>query len=454
MSHSNKEKSIDLIFSFLLRSIIFKYACVLLVLALASFWVYCTNKYAVNIFYWDQWDFYNPFTTDIHLLKTFTKQHGPHRQGIGFILTKCIDCFSGMNVRYISFAITFLMFTTSVCYFYLKKQLFGKVTAFDCIIFLIILIPTQLFMHTPNISHGAMPSLLLSLYCLSFLFKNYALRSACLILINFNMIFSGFGLFIGALTPIIFLGEWYFLYRSKLVKAQFVAICSLLLSIFSFYLFSIGYTFQPAVANFVFPHPNPLKYIEFMILGYANFWGVVKIGVMSYTLGIITLITLLIVLFKHGVKIFKFTFDVNNREVLISKIIVILIAYSLIFLFNTAIGRVCVGVETARSARYMPYLAPSILALFLHFNIKLSKRLILLLFLGLLIGLGLGKKNTQTMANIASAKRAWKKSYLNYENIEKADTQSNFLIYPDPVATKLKTKLEYLKKNQLNLYSE
>lgn len=451
----NNNFSTDRLFTFLLQNTLVKYTCIALVSGLAIFWIYCTNKYSVNILFWDQWDFYNPFTKDIEIINTFTKQHGPHRQGIGFILTKCIDYFSSMDIRYISFTITLLIFLTSISYFYLKKRLIGRSTIFDSIIFLIILAPTQLFMHTANISHGAMPSLLLSLYTLSFLLKNYTLRSVLLVVINFNMIFSGFGIFIGVLTPIIFLGEWYFFYRKKSIKSQLISATALLFSLLSFYLFSIGYKFQPAAPNFVFPHPNPFEYFQFMAIGYASFLGMVDIGIKSYGLGFITLILLLIVLYKHTINIFKNKFDVENKQVTISKIIVLLIAYSLIFLFNTAVGRVGIGLEAAKSPRYMPYLAPSLFALYLHLSnldTKKSRILVLLFFFGLLISLSFGNKNISTMNHFASAKSAWKKSYLKYENIERANIQSSFLIHPNSESTKLKEKLNFLKENKLNLF--
>src|SRR5215211_6693108 len=48
------------------------------------------NTYAVNLLFYDQWDFYNPLFREQGLWDLFSYQHGPHRQGLGEIVIKIV----------------------------------------------------------------------------------------------------------------------------------------------------------------------------------------------------------------------------------------------------------------------------------------------------------------------------------------------------------------------------
>ena len=45
-----------------------------------------TQQFAVNLLFWDQWDFYAPLFEAKGMFDAFRLQHGPHRQGLGGIL--------------------------------------------------------------------------------------------------------------------------------------------------------------------------------------------------------------------------------------------------------------------------------------------------------------------------------------------------------------------------------
>lgn len=43
------------------------------------------DRHAVNILFWDQWDFFGPLFRDHNLWDIFSWQSGPHRMGIGLV---------------------------------------------------------------------------------------------------------------------------------------------------------------------------------------------------------------------------------------------------------------------------------------------------------------------------------------------------------------------------------
>ena len=176
------------------------------------------DKYSVNILYWDQWDFLDALFKNKGGWELFSWQHGPHRQGVGFFLTKAVADFSGWNTRVESFMIGSVLCCAALTAFFLKLRVTGYHSPLDVFIPLIYLTPLQfgLFANTPNVSHGAMPLLLITLFCLCWLIDNRALRYTVCAAINFMTIYTGFGFFLGCITPILFLSESYLAWKKKL----------------------------------------------------------------------------------------------------------------------------------------------------------------------------------------------------------------------------------------------
>ena len=67
------------------------------------------NAHAVNVLYWDQWDFYRPMFENRGWWDTFALQHGPHREGLGLVLTRLIADASGWNTRWDALAACLIM---------------------------------------------------------------------------------------------------------------------------------------------------------------------------------------------------------------------------------------------------------------------------------------------------------------------------------------------------------
>src|ERR1700682_6316044 len=54
------------------------------------------SRYAVNVFFADQWDFNDVTFFQRHSLwQMFDRQHGPHRQGLGGVFEKLVDSLFG-----------------------------------------------------------------------------------------------------------------------------------------------------------------------------------------------------------------------------------------------------------------------------------------------------------------------------------------------------------------------
>ena len=426
------------------------------------------DLHAVNILYWDQWDFYGAFFDHKSLWELFRLQHGPHRQGLGFLFSKLIAELSGWNTRTEVFAIGGVICGAMLCALWLKVRLFKFLSWTDIAIPLIFLTPIQygIFFNTPNLSHGAFPLLLLVLYALAWTIPRCPLQYSAVLLLNFFLIYTGFGVFTGMITPILFALEAFHAYRHRQTRAAIGAFFGLGVFFLSAASFFYGYTFQATVPGFQFPYPQYWQYPQFIALAFAHICGVEGIGIFSQFVGFCLFFLVLLVWWHHAKRLyhdrFELLHDLRDRNFFpkyISRSIFTFTSFSLIFACNIAIGRISLGLHAAQASRYVPYLIPALFGTYLHLTTLVpGKRRVIVQAIAV-VGLfaasfPLRAGDAQGMKWFSEGKTLWKDAYLRVEDIQEADRLSQFSAYPWPEATHLKEKLHYLKIHHLNLYRE
>jgi hypothetical protein len=440
-------------------------ALVFVVLAVRLFRL--ISKYAVNIFFSDQWKFDDATLFQIHSIwQMFTWQHGPHRQGLGALFQRLIEPYFRWNSRIESFVVGGVVVVAALFALYLKKRLYGHLSASDVLIPAVFFIPRQfetLFV-TANFAHGPFPLLLLVLYCLAWTCSKPLVRYALVVLINFVTIYTGFGLLLGFLTPILMILDYRAsLPESRLPKGYFI--CAIAVSLVSIGSFFVGYQFNPGSSCSPFPAAKPQYYIAYTALMFANFFGVKHATPnRELVVGIAAMIALLAALLVCSRQLVR-TQDVNVPDIRRKRSFVIasLIAYCFLFCLMTAFGRLCSGLWTAHAPRYVIYLELGVLGLYFHLlNIsRTSVRRILLAALLIPVLAVSWRINPADAGHFALIKQQWKTCYLQTENVDGCNTAVGFSIYP-PVGVSIspsarqrfQEKLDYLKKNRLNLYAD
>jgi len=240
------------------------------------------SQYAVNIFFSDQWDFNDATLFQKHSLwQMFTWQVGPPRQGLGGLFERLVEPQFSWNSRIESFVVGGVIVAAAVAALYLKKRLYGQFSVFDMIIPAIFFIPAQfetLFV-TANFAHGPFPLRLIILYCLAWTCRERSVRYTLVIVINFVTIYTGFGIFLGFVTPVLLVLDYRACGpRERLLRAYLLAtVAASLLSLGAFF---IGYKFNPALDCFS-PQPQSIQaYVAYMSIMFANFFAV-KIGIVQ-----------------------------------------------------------------------------------------------------------------------------------------------------------------------------
>lgn len=417
---------------------------------------------SVNILFWDQWDFFTSFFPGGHptLAKLFLWQHGPPRLGLGLVIDRFLYTASGWNVRVEAFVIGACIFGAMLLALLLKRKLFRRLTWTDAAIPFIFLTLVQwdTMVGTPNLGYGALPLLLILLYCLVLIHPQDGLRYPLLLGINFLLIYTGFGLFMGIVTIAVFALECYWRLRGSISTPIWRPFVALLVACAEQASFFVNYTFAPAADCFTFPHPPFKPYLVFFNVMFANYSGIwvpdaagwkLPDTVMSlagtapaFILGVVFLIQIYKLLKPEA----------DYRPALV---IGVLTGYSMLFALNTAVGRLCLGQGGAFTARYATLLIPAFLGLYLFAAGLRAPVAIRILAMCLAAGLVVPGSLVTPPGYLyyVNGKRAWAACYLQKESIAECDSETHFQVYPGAERTHLRQKLKFMKENRLSLFA-
>jgi len=233
--------------------------------------------HSVNMMYGDQWDFYGPLFRHEGWWQTFSYQHGPHRQGIGMVVTRILAGITGWNSRWDSIAGSTVLIGAAALGIGLARR-FGVPRSSPALIAVPLIFLSvhqfEIFVGPSNLSHGVMPVFLLMSRCLAQFIADYRYRLAIVTGLTFLLIFTGFGIFMGLITPVWLIVELVQAWRrSDRPRARYCALMLVGVGA-SWALFAWHYTFQPAVPNFRFPYEHPTEYFVFVARMFGNAFGV------------------------------------------------------------------------------------------------------------------------------------------------------------------------------------
>jgi hypothetical protein len=424
------------------------------------------SRFAVNLFFSDQWDFNNATLFEKHSLwEMFRWQHGPHRQGLGAIISYFVEPFFRWNSRTESFLVGIIIVLAAICALWLKRRLFGAFDFSDVCIPLIFFVPSQYetLFATANLAHGPVPLLLILLYCISWTIPKPLPRYSFVILLNFGAIYTGFGLFLGVITPIALVADYY-LNQIHLKTGKIYLFASLVLSLASIGSFFVHYTFTSSANCPPNLFKSPLVFVQFLCALFARSLGVFWVDVLQednlqvngfqIVIGAVIVIAMAAALVMSCRRFILKEQTASPRNMIAA----ILISYCLLFGLNASYGRSCTGAMSALESRYVIYMGLGLLGLYFCFLTIHKTRLrwfLLILLTAALIGtIPIRPPDERLMTIVSNAKRYWRQCYLETSDINQCYQSVTGLIYPDPENTHMKTKLDFLKKTKQNLYAD
>lgn len=409
-------------------------------------------KYAVNLFFYDEWGTYSSLFDPQPWWRVFAAQHGPHRQGLGVVVVTKLLYLAHWDSRVQAFTIAAAIVLAMVLATFLKTRAFGPISAWDVVIpaMFLGLGQWEVLLGATGASPEAFPLLLVVAYGFAWIEGRGLLKNVVVLALNFVLIFTGFGIFIAATTLLLFGLEVYHGARAHNLWRMKTALISLAIATASLASFFYGYQFDPSVACYHFPYHNPAAYPVFMGLMFANFLSV-KGVILASILGLGVIVVVSCLLIWHTRALWK---DSNAERARV--LIVILLGFSLTFSAATAVGRVCLGPEGARGSRYLTLLIPAFLGIYFSIlTIRSDRKRVALagIFVLLLLPSCVHRYHKE-IEDFSALKRDWKQCYLEHEDIQFCDAETKWQLFPCPECIHMKEKLEFLKRNRLNLYAD
>ncbi len=415
------------------------------------------SRDAVNVLFWDPWDFDDATLFEQHSIwEMFRWQHGWHRQGLGALMQKVVEPWIHWNGRSEAFLLGAVIVLVALLALLLKVRLYGSIGYSDVIVPLLFLTPLQYetLLWSPNPSQGSLPLLLIVLYCFCWLIRPYHWKYICVLLVNFFLIYSGFGIFIGPVTPVLLALDYYANTRRLSIRYQWGTAAAISISIASLASFFVNYRFTLGVECSMPTPKNPFAYPWFVALMFAHAGGLRALSLTLATLiGSIVLLAFLLGLLVTIKGLFAQGSDQWSRDAAIAA----LLAYSGVFCLNASYARMCLGLAAAGNSRYTLYVILGLFGVYLYalsircrdFRVSLVLALLVFAVLG---ALPLNRKDAADNERFNSGKRAWRACYLARHDIYECTALTGFQIYPDPEKTHLQEKLDFLERNHLNLY--
>jgi hypothetical protein len=416
---------------------------------------YAIDRYAVDVPFWDQWDFYQVFFTPHSLWETFSLQFGPHRQGAGGLLTWMTNELTGWNQRAQAFMIGVVMLCAAGAALWLKKRLWGPVQWFDAILVFVILSlkSWEIYFTTPNVSHGALPLLLILLIGVSWTVHSLHLRYGLIIVLNFLALFTGFGMFAAPVTSMLIAFDCRHAFNKKGWRELAVSAVAFCCSIASIACFCHSYTFQPAVDCFHFPDAHWYLYPVFVALEFAAVTlPRYSISIFSITLGFIVTAMFLYMLMSALGRLRRQTENYFRHQV-----VFFLIAFSFLFAVNVAIGRLCLGLGAAMTSRYRPLLIPAVIGAYYYLASHpqwVRTKLVVVILACIAVNAIVWPWRLKGAEQYQHEKASWVQAYKRTGDAKRADSQCGCHIYPDPDRTRLDSKLHWLRQHKYSLFRE
>jgi len=409
------------------------------------------DRHAVNILFWDQFDFLTGLREHVGPWKLFSWIHGPCRLGLGYLFVQGVYAVSGWDVRFEAFATGGLSLVTLGLVLWLRVRVLGALTWLDVSLPALVLSRSQfeIFVGTPDAAHGPIPLLLVVLAPFCWLVRNGALRAVLAAVLAFFAAFTGFAIFLVPGLVAMFAIDAFWPPLERAGQRAWSAAGALLCAA-SVPLFLVGYRFMSAVSCYRFPAPRPLEYVPFaglMVLRPLGLGHLIPGAILLGVAGFLSTASF------AAVSAWR---TLRRERTLLSRAMFLFSTFTLLFVAATAVGRVCGGMGAAFASRYVAYVLPLWIAGYFAFAEAVGKRPFLrapaAAAVALLVILQAVPKERASLRWYSEGKARWRDCYLATRDEVACNRTTGFRVYPIEGAPQVAQMFAYLRENHLNLY--
>ncbi len=325
-------------------------------LLLANLTVFVLRN-AVALPYSDQWELHRPVWANASPWQLFVHQHGPHRQGVFFPPTAAILHATNGDTRIESLWIAGWLAVAAVLAWTLPRRLSGRWHFADAVplFWCLSLLQYETVVTTPNVSHSIGPLVLTlgaahALACVSPWWR-WSIAG----ILGAAAVFTGFGIFAGVAVSALALHALAFGNGERRAAGA-----ALLLLAAAWGRFFSDYIFSPAAPGFAFPHYPLADYWPFVTAMASCPHGFHDATALGRVVGSVLLIAGLAATVQWSLGLLRGPLAPRHFRIL-----VLLAGTALLFIANTAVGRVQLGADAGMAPRYISLQIPLAFALFL-----------------------------------------------------------------------------------------
>jgi hypothetical protein len=401
-----------------------------------------TSRFAVDLPYYDQWDLWNPLFAGDGPWTFFWFQWGPVRQGLGGLALLASATLSGWSTRAETFMSAGFVIAGAALFMVAAQRIRGRLDALDALLPLLLLdgLAADAITEAPNPAHGPVPYLLLCAAPLCFAVRRERLRLPLLVALTGALTYTGFAI---VAVPLVLVAQAIDAWRSPQRRAPAVALVASVLLALPFF---IGYARNPAVPCFVFPDPQPLRYLPFagLVLAHPLAFDPLRDG-----MAVAVLVSAALV----GAFAWSAGRLLRPRPgAELGRLVFFLCGSAVLFAAAVAVGRACLGVAAAWAPRYVLYVMPALAAAALLLR-EWSGRggrwvtaALLILCVGQQVGVEL---QSSGFAELASKKRRYVSCLRAGRTATQCTADIGLPVYPEPAVSHLDEKVEYMRERGL-----
>jgi hypothetical protein len=395
------------------------------------------DRHAVDVLFYDQWDFFDPLFRGDGVAALFLHQHGVHREGLGLPLMKVLADGTAWNMRAPAFAVGVLLVVATLLALALTRIVTRTWSVWDVIVPLACLTPSQwaVYAEVAEPAYVVLP-LALSLALALAWYLPSRTRGPAVTVLGLLLLFTGRGVL---MTPIVLL-----LLAVDGVRRRSLVSCAGIVAVLGgVAVYASGYTW--------FGEPPCLRLaVPFALAVLGRFFGL-RIawgdGLWPYIFGGAALAAGVAVLVNRGRTLLR-------RDEPADFAVFGLGAFGVAWVLLAGMARSCGGIEGSQASRYATLVIPLVLAVYLHVRTELDVRWrplgVTALAVALVLPLGLGR-DAPDERDLAAQKRAWVACYLEREDVAACDARGG-AVHPEPERTRLDEKLRFLRERRLSFY--
>jgi hypothetical protein len=403
-----------------------------------------TNKYAVNVLYWDEWDTFLAYFKGESLWNQFAWQHGPHRMGVGGVVVGVLNDLTAWNSRVIGFAGVGFLVLAAVLALELKRKLSGPIQWTDLVLPLSLLTYTQIdgIVIDQYLAQGILPKVLLFGYCLCWTMSFSIAQIVSIAVLQFCLWFTGYGLtFVPVCALILGMNlvskKPRFSGRETWILLGTMAVSGAL--------FFHNYKFGPAEKDLALGGgPTLALFAQFQWSLGAAFCGLADSS-LGAVVGYLYLAALAVV---FALAVNRLAWKMAPCDIAIA----ILTGATITFMLACALGRTFNGVGT--SGRYMTFVGMGFVGLYFQLcKIRAQTREGMAIVFAALFLHGSFRVLTlpESAWHTTSVKRQWADCYLENQDAAACTHAVGTGIYPNMNA--IQSRLEYLRRYRLNIFN-